>query len=301
MKFLDYISKVEEDIRKMPKAQALKSDMPFFDSVEDREAFKKLALILGNYDENNEELRKIKESINSTKKLESLGTMAAGMAHEFNNILQPISGFSEIMMTSDNLPEHYYEWLEIINESASRGSGLVEQIMNYSRKDKDAKKDLVDFSLLVEEFYKIISLSKHSNLDVEMDNFIEPGASFVFVNKSEIHQVLINVFNNSVHAVETKSPGRIEILAYEMQMDMNTTTEERSVVVEIRDNGYGIPEENMNKIFEPFYTTKPIGQGTGLGLSIINNIMKGNAGDILVNSSTESGTSFKIILIEQEE
>lgn len=294
MDYEEYIEEIANQIERNPGIDVKTSLGLDFDSHQS--LYDNLNSIIMNYNKVSDELVQLKESLNTTKKLESLGTMAAGIAHEFNNVLQPIAGFSDIMLHTEGLPESHYDWLDIIYKSAYRGSAIVDQIMNYSRKDRDQEKSEVLLSELLEEFFDMISLSKDLHIELELDNFT-PRDTVIYVNKSEMHQVLINLYNNALHAVKDKDPGIVKILA--STTDQQTSIDEGDdtyVSIEVVDNGYGIPKENQEKIFDPFFTTKKIGEGTGLGLSVIGKIIKGNGGKIILESEVGVGTTFRVLL-----
>ena len=300
MNFKEYIKELSEAIDQNEGIEAAPKAGMIFETDAEQDSYESLINIVSSYNTSTSELIMLKESLNSTKKLESLGTMAAGMAHEFNNVLQPIAGFSDIMMQTEGLPDSHYEWLNIILKSAYRGSSLVDQIMNYSRKDKDNSKESVLVSELMVEFFEMISVSKDLHMELELDNFT-PASTRIFVNKSEIHQVLINLYNNAVHAVEDKNPGIIKIMCSTVDQQTDAEIQDKYIAIEVVDNGYGIPKELLKKIFQPFYTTKKIGEGTGLGLSIIESIVKGNGGKILVESKSGVSTTFKLLLAMENE
>ena len=294
-----YLADLSDDIKSNPDSEIAIPDI-IFEDREDNDILNNIKSIIHVLNTKITDLSNIHASMNSSKKLESLGTMAAGMAHEFNNVMQPIAGFSDIMLNSPGLPDKHHEWLNIILKSANRGADLVEQIMNFSRKDKDSNKESIVFSDLINELFEMISLSKALNVDLELDNFVNNSGS-VYVNKTEFHQVMINLFNNAVHAVAEKNPGVIRIITHMSTQTMKTGELEDVFVIEVSDNGYGMSEETMSKIFNPFFTTKKVGEGTGLGLSIIHNIMKSNHGNISVQSELGKGTSFKITLKKHED
>ena len=300
MNFKEYIKELSEAIDQNEGIEVVPKAGMIFETDAEQDSYESLINIVSSYNTSTSELIMLKESLNSTKKLESLGTMAAGMAHEFNNVLQPIAGFSDIMMQTEGLPDSHYEWLNIILKSAYRGSSLVDQIMNYSRKDKDNSKESVLVSELMVEFFEMISVSKDLHMELELDNFT-PASTRIFVNKSEIHQVLINLYNNAVHAVEDKNPGIIKIMCSTVDQQTDAEIQDKYIAIEVVDNGYGIPKELLKKIFQPFYTTKKIGEGTGLGLSIIESIVKGNGGKILVESKSGVSTTFKLLLAMENE
>jgi signal transduction histidine kinase len=294
MNYKEYIKEISSQMERNPGIEIKTSFGLDFD--ENQEAYDSLNSVIKNYNEVSRELTQLRESLNTTKKLESLGTMAAGIAHEFNNVLQPIAGFSDIMLHSEGLPDSHYEWLEIISKSAYRGSAIVDQIMNYSRKDQDHKKAEISLSELLSEFFDMISLSKDLHVELELDNFT-PRDTMVYVNQSEMHQVLINLYNNAMHAVKDRNPGIVKVLASTTDQQSSLDGgDETYVSIEVVDNGYGIPKENHKKIFDPFFTTKKIGEGTGLGLSVIEKIVKGNGGKIILESEEGKGTTFRVLL-----
>jgi len=294
MKLSELIKKRVEDVLINPKAKLFTEEDFTGLSPDDKIILDSFESVIGMLRNSSFEVERLESSMVSSQKLESLGTMAAGMAHEFNNILQPISGFSDIMRNTDDIPEKYHDWMDIIFNSSQRGSGLVDQIMNFSRRNKDTQKKSTLVSEIMNEFFEIMTMSKELNVEVEIDNFTNPDHR-VMVNSSEIIQVLVNLYNNAMHAVKSEQKGVISILATNTSSLTNFDTQSEWVSIEVQDNGYGIPQENLSKIFDPFYTTKPIGEGTGLGLSVINNIIMGNDADISVESEDGVGTVFKLL------
>ncbi|BCB95644.1 hypothetical protein JZK55_05660 [Dissulfurispira thermophila] len=218
------------------------------------------------------------------EKLSALGQLVAGVAHELNNPLTAISGFSYLLSNtaSDN---NIRDIAEKINKSAERASGIVQDLLVFSRSPK-LEKAPVNIGYLLKEVIGIVSESLSAS---KIDASVKVSDDIVvMLDNAQMERVLLNLITNAIHAIRDSKKGDMIVLkAYK---------ENNSVFIEVSDNGPGIPDSVIHKIFEPFFTTKGFGKGTGLGLSICHNIVKAHGGNISVKSREGEGTTFIIEL-----
>lgn len=232
------------------------------------------------------------------ERLAVVGRLAAGIAHDFNNILGVIIGLAELNLSRANgIDEELRIDLETILEQAQRSSGLVRQILDFSRIHEstvpaiDIQEALAStVSMLCRTISSSITLSFEPNTDIQL---------FAMVETSKLEQVIANLVINAVDAMP--HGGNITLTATVKQGVMirpgaPENVSERWVCIEVTDTGEGIPRENLVDVFEPFFTTKPRGMGTGLGLAQVYGIVQQQGGDIAVESEAGAGTSFTLFL-----
>jgi two-component system NtrC family sensor kinase len=232
------------------------------------------------------------KQIVETGKLASVGKLAAGIAHEINNpvaIMVEEAGWikdlleEEEFSKSENLNE-FERALKQIKTQGQRCKEITHKLLSFARKT-DSRVQETQVNDLVKE---LVSLSeqraKYSKITIHKN--LEDNLPITYMAQSEMQQILLNLINNSVDAME-KSGGELTI---------NTYSEGDVIGIKVSDNGPGIPEANLSRIFEPFFTTKPLGKGTGLGLSICYGIIQKMGGRIDVESVIDSGTTFRIQL-----
>lgn len=216
-------------------------------------------------------------------RLSALGRMAAGIAHEINNPLTGILLYSSNLFKKASEDGPFREGLEIIMQETQRCKDTIQGLLDFSREKKPEKKDanineVIDRALaLMDNEFHIKRIQIKKKLDPEMVNFL--------LDDNQIEQVIINLLLNAVHAITEKG-----IISISSKLD----TRRKSAVIEVQDNGYGIPEGKLKRIFEPFYTTKS--DGTGLGLAVSYGIIKNHQGDIEVLSEPGTGTVITIKL-----
>jgi two-component system NtrC family sensor kinase len=230
------------------------------------------------------------EQIIETGKLASLGEMAAGIAHEINNpvaIMVEEAGWIEDLLEeeefqkSKNLDE-LRRALAQINTQGKRCKEITYKLLSFARKT-DSRIQEVEVNKLLEEIVTLLAQrAKYTNVAVNTE--FQWGLPPIRVSQSELQQVFLNLINNSLDAME-KQGGTINIV---------TRLQGDAIVVEVTDNGPGIPDANLSRIFDPFFTTKPVGRGTGLGLSICYGIIKKLGGHIEVESEVGKGTRFRV-------
>lgn len=218
--------------------------------------------------------------IQQKQRLESLGTLASGIAHEFNNNLQCITLAIENLHLS-KLEEADKEFVETSLEYCKRGRGLVRQILSFARQDSGSFEGILP-SVEIKNTLQLIgsSLGKKINLDTSID---EENDREMWMNVNHLSQILINLCNNAAHSMDGEGTIRISYKVFD---------DERVITVE--DHGHGMEEEIVQKIFDPFFTTKPVNEGTGLGLSVIYGIVKSYNGEIEVASMPGKGSVFRV-------
>jgi two-component system NtrC family sensor kinase len=231
------------------------------------------------------------QQIIETGKLASVGRLAAGTAHEINNpvaIMVQEAGWVEDLLAKEefqngkNLDE-MKRALKQINLQGNRCKEITHQLLNFARKTNSQKQRL-QLNDLVKEVVAISN--KKSYTGISISTYLDQTSPTLYGSPSEIQQVLLNLLNNARYALK-KNGG---------QIDITTRLKERHILVMVEDNGPGIPKANLERIFDPFYTTKPVGKGTGLGLSICFGIIKRMGGEIEVHSTVDVGTRFEIRL-----
>lgn len=230
------------------------------------------------------------EQVIEAGKLASLGELAAGIAHEINNpvaIMVEEAGWIEDLLTEEDLKqcqnlEEFQRALSQIRTQGKRCKEITHKLLSFARKTDPTVKN-VQLNELVED---VVSLSeqraRYSNVKISMNLY--ENLPRVDVSPSEIQQVLLNLINNALDAMDGKG-GTI---------DISTRISGSFIVIDVEDNGPGIAKANLGRIFDPFYTTKPVGKGTGLGLSICYGIIKKMGGEISVNSAKGMGARFHV-------
>ncbi|MCP4023240.1 MAG: PAS domain S-box protein, partial [Desulfobacteraceae bacterium] len=227
------------------------------------------------------EKRQMERQIAQADKLAALGELSAGVAHEINNPIGIILGYTQLMLKQSS--HHQKEDLKIIEKHVKNCKTVVTDLLAFSRKGS-SKMVVIDINQLIEGVIKFLSNhSDFSKINMTFNSQKEEQLS-VLGNEQELSQVMINFILNACHAVDGK--GIIEVTTRKIGPD--------KILIIIRDNGQGIDKKDMAKIFDPFFTTKPVGQGTGLGLSVGYGIVKRHQGNIRVKSSKGEGTVFTI-------
>ncbi len=246
------------------------------------------------------EKKRFEKQLQEAQKMQAIGTMAGGVAHDFNNIIAGIIGFTE--MTLEDAPEGSpsQRRLQLVLKGAYRGRDLVRQILAFSRRGEHEKR-LVSMRHIVEEVSLLLRASLPSTIEIRKELAVESDA--VMADQTQIHQVILNLCSNAAHAMREKG-GTLSIeLAdeYPASEDRNPDSEVkpgRYVRLTIHDTGCGIEQKHLDHIFEPFYTTKSPGEGTGLGLSVVHGIIKNHDGFVKVYSKPGKGSSFHVFLPE---
>ncbi|MGD9975376.1 MAG: PAS domain S-box protein [Desulfatirhabdiaceae bacterium] len=231
------------------------------------------------------------------QRIEAIGSLAGGIAHDLNNILFPISGLSEILLDEIPPDNPAHGSIEQIYKSAQRGSELVKQILAFSRKSTPQKMPIRIQSVLKEA----LKLARSSiPMNIEITSNIKPDCGMVLADPTHVHQISMNLITNAYHAVETNG-GIIDIELKETVFkkdDLHDILKKpgKFACITVSDTGTGIDNSLIDKIFDPYFTTKEQGKGTGLGLSVVHGIVKQHGGDIKVYSEVGKGTTFNVYL-----
>lgn len=232
-----------------------------------------------------------------SQKMEAVGTLAGGVAHDFNNILSAINGYAEMCLMKMEEDNPYRDKIAIILESGQRAARLTQQLLAFSRKQIIHPQD-IDVGQSLQGIRKM--LSRILGEDIDINIVVESGLWHVYTDQTQFEQVVINLAVNARDAMP--QGGKLTFDAKNIILDQAYVEKHYEiapgeyVLLAISDSGKGMDRETMAKIFEPFYTTKEMGKGTGLGLATVYGIIKQNGGEILVYSEPGHGTCFKIYL-----
>jgi two-component system NtrC family sensor kinase len=246
-----------------------------------------------------------------------LGEITAGIAHEIQNPLNFVNNFSELNvelsgelkkeLDDTNLPMEQKASLgvmigniiqnqEKIVHHGKRADAIVKGMLEHSRSNAGNKEER-DINALVEEYLRLSYhgfKAKNKSFEVEIKTDLDETIGKVAIVPQDIGRVLVNLFNNAFYSVYTKKQS--SGVAYQPLISASTKKNDNKVEIRIRDNGLGIPEKILPKIFQPFYTTKPTWQGTGLGLSLSYDIIKAHGGDLKVDTRVGEFAAFTVIL-----
>lgn len=242
--------------------------------------------------------QKLEIALLQGQKLQAIGTLAGGIAHDFNNILYAIIGYVEMARNDVEKNSTIYNNLGRVLEATHRGQELIARILAFSRRQHHEFTTL-NLNQTIETALALLrpTIPASVTIDFEKNNEIN-----ILGNQTQIHQVLMNIINNAVDAMEGE--GIINIALSHLTAEdpiLKELPEKKSISyckIFIRDTGHGMDQATMERIFEPFYTTKEVGKGSGLGLSIVHSIIKEHQGEIAVSSQLGHGTTFNIILPE---
>ena len=248
-----------------------------------------------------EDKAKLECRLQQAQKMESIGSLAGGIAHDLNNILFPISGLSEMLLDGmpPDTPEH--KSIEQIHKSAQRGSELVKQILAFSRQSNPQKLPIRIQPILTEALKLVLATVPRN---IEINSQIDKKCGLVSADPTQIHQIAMNLITNAYHAVEVNG-GTIKMELKEVaitsfgekdELPFHAIQSGRYARITVSDTGTGIDQTLIDKIFDPYFTTKELGKGTGLGLSVVHGIVKEHGGDIQVYSEVGKGTAFHVYL-----
>ncbi|KAA3607214.1 MAG: response regulator [Planctomycetota bacterium] len=242
------------------------------------------------------EVRRIQRQLEASQRIEALGVLAGGIAHDFNNLLSAIMGYGELVL--EDLPDSSFvrENQEASMQAANRAKDLIKQILAFSRQSEQEVRPL-KLSPLVKESVKFLRISIPSHVHIEED--VDDDCGVVLADITQINQVVMNLCTNAYHAMQDKGGTlRIFLKNTELTADDLPKNSEASpgkfVELTVLDSGVGISETVIDRIFEPYFTTKGKEDGTGLGLSVVHGIVTGYRGHIRVRSSVGEGTEVSV-------
>ena len=240
---------------------------------------------------------KLQEQLTQAQKMEAIGTLAGGIAHDFNNILFPMFGYLEMMLEDvpkDNtLRDHLVE----VFSGAKRARDLIKQILTFSRQSDHERKPL-ETQRVIKEALKLIKSSLPTTIEISKD--IQKDCGLVLADPTQIHQIVMNLCTNAYHAME-ETGGKLTITLKEVELAAEDLKDPAMipgphVCLTVADTGPGMEQSIIDRIFDPYFTTKEEGKGSGLGLAVIHGIVKNHGGYISVYSEPGRGAEFKVYL-----
>lgn len=238
----------------------------------------------------------LQKQLLQSQKMEAIGTFAGGIAHDFNNIIFAIIGYTELALDSLPLDSDTRKDLVQVLKASSRAGDMVRQILAFSRQgDQDRKP--CDIGPLIKEGVKFLRASIPTTIEIELT--IDSHLGSISANPTQIHQVLLNLCANAAHSMRD-SGGVLTLNLKQVQLGADfcrcheLDSPGQYIRFEVTDTGHGIPANIMQRVFEPYFTTKAVDEGTGMGLAVVHGIVRGHGGTLTVKSTPGVGTTFEI-------
>ena len=246
-----------------------------------------------------EELHESREQVRHYQKLQTIGALAGGIVHEFNNLLTPIMGYSEFLKQQLGPENEYYEDLDEIYKAGGRAKEIMDQILPFSRRETDSTQyNVVNLNAVIWDALKMVRMLLPSSVRLVVKPY--SGPINIYGSATQIHQVLLNLCTNAYQAMEatggTLTVATRRVFQDQLPEQYHPVAEGEFVRLEVSDTGCGIPPEMLSRIFDPFFTTKAAGDGTGLGLSVVQNILISHGGFIEAESAVGRGSRFLVYL-----
>jgi PAS domain S-box-containing protein len=243
--------------------------------------------------ERDEEQKNLETQLRKAQKMEALGTLAGGIAHDFNNILTPILVFTQMAMDSVKKNGTVHKQLGKVMAAARRAKDLVGLILTMSRRTETEKRP-VQAQIILREAYKLLRSTIPAS--IQIIETIERDTPPVLADPTQLHQVLMNLCTNAYHAMPEGGVLTIEYSPAESVENTAGLAPGRYARLRVRDTGHGMDEATLEKIFDPYFTTKPPEQGTGLGLAVVHGIVASMGGAVTVTSSPGQGSEFVVYM-----
>ena len=243
------------------------------------------------------EHKKLEAQLTQAQKMEAIGTLAGGIAHDFNNILSAVIGYTEISLGQTEKGTLLQRNLGEVRKAGIRAKNLIQQILTFSRQADQEQKPIY-IKLLAKEALKLLKASLPSTIEIRQR--IQSNST-VLSDPTQIHQVLMNLCTNAGHAMR-EDGGILEVSLTDEELDADFTARQGEMTpgsyikLAVSDTGHGMPPDLLEKIFDPYFTTKEVGEGTGMGLSVVHGIVKNCGGTITVYSELGEGTTFNVFL-----
>ncbi len=241
--------------------------------------------------------KKLEERTQQAQKLEAIGTLAGGIAHDFNNILSGIFGYTQLLQMKIEKGSKLSKYVDSIYQAGIRAKDLVLQILTFSRQSIQELRPL-KVQDVVNEALKLIKSSIPSIITISAD--VQDDCGLVMADQTQIHQIVMNLCTNAYHAME-ETGGQLITTLKELELiteDLKDPAMDpgRYACLSVIDTGTGIDQSVMDRIFDPYFTTKEKGKGTGLGLAVIHGIVRSHGGQISVTSEPGKGAEFRVLL-----
>jgi PAS domain S-box-containing protein len=243
------------------------------------------------------ENEKLGVCLQQAQKMEAIGTLAGGIAHDFNNILSGILGYAQLGMMESDPDSETYRWLQGVQEAGDRASELVRQILTFSRQGEQERTP-IQIHLIIKEALKLLRATLPLNIDIQEKISCEPAV--VLADATQMHQLVMNLCTNAYHSMLDQG-GTLGVILETHELSPGARAEHFDLQpgpylkLTISDTGCGMDEATLNKIFDPYFTTKAPDKGTGLGLSVVHGIVESHGGVITVNSGPGQGTRFEVL------
>jgi len=243
------------------------------------------------------EREQLKTQLIQAQKMEAIGTLAGGIAHDFNNILGAIIGYAEMALydTQKDSMEHYN--IDQVLKAGHRAKDLVKQILAFSRKSEQDK-NVISLTPVINETLKLLRASLPTTIEIKQN--IESNLDAIFADPTQMHQVVMNLCTNSAHAMRDTG-GILTVDLHNVDLHVKNAAQYPElnpgpyVKLSISDTGHGMDSATMERIFDPYFTTKEQDKGTGMGLAVVHGIIKGHGGGIHIQSEPGKGTRFDIL------
>ena len=259
-----------------------------------------------------EELKAAQAQLIQSEKMASLGELTAGIAHEIQNPLNFVNNFSEVTHElisemvdevekgnteeANSIARDVQQNMEKILHHGKRAGDIVKGMLQHSR-TSSGQKELTDINLLADEYLRLAyhgMRARDKSFNVALHTELDEKAGLINIIPQDIGRVILNLITNAFYAVNERKKQQGD--GYEPVVEVGTTRFPDRIEISVMDNGTGIPQKTLEKIFQPFFTTKPTGQGTGLGLSLSYDIVKAHGGELKVETGTDEGARFIIVL-----
>ncbi len=242
-----------------------------------------------------QEQLKLMNQLREVQRMEAIGTLAGGIAHDFNNILAAIIGYSEMAVEIIPADNPANPMVQHVLKAGNRAKELVKQILAFSRQGTGERKP-IQIQKLAWEAIKLLEATIPKSIQIRTE--INDTCGTVMADPTQVHQVMMNLCTNSYHAMR-KNGGTLEVTVKQVKYspppsEISQPDQEDYILMEVRDTGHGMNKAVLERIFDPYFTTKKKGEGTGLGLSVVHGIVISHNGHITVDSEPGKGTCFQI-------
>jgi len=231
-----------------------------------------------------EERKSIEQKAQLSNRLASIGELASGVAHEINNPLTGVIGYTQFLLDRKDIPDNVKDDLNIINEGAHRVASIVKRLLAFSRQTKPAR-TTVDINSLINDVLQMRAYHLQAN-NITVDTALDSSLPITIADAAQLQQVFLNLIVNA----ETE----MKLAHNKGKLLISTQKSDNTIQVSFKDDGPGIPKDNLEKIFDPFFTTREVGGGAGLGLSICYGIVKEHNGRIWAESKPRQGATFNV-------
>lgn len=270
-----------------------------FNMKKNKDELEKETQYLKMLNETSEQLRKQESELYHSQKLKMIGTLAGGIAHDINNLLTPIMGYSELLLGCFSEDSEIYEEVKEIYKAAQKGKDLTQQMLVLSRSDnRNTEDEFIDINTAMQDTIRLLKNVVPKRISIKED--LSDNCGNINMSYTQIHQVIFNLCTNAYQSMEGNGVLEISLNRVNSKKVPRITSKmslkKEYAEIIIKDSGCGMDEETLSRIFEPFFTTKDIGDGTGLGLFVVQSIIDKHNGVIIAESQVGIGSIFKIYI-----